>query len=98
VLHWYKLMHLGRRLDERAQYYLRIGKGWSYHAPFAGHDGIQLAIGVTFRPGKDFLFPYYRDLLTCLAAGITPEEIILNGVEQGYRRRRRRAPHEQPLR
>lgn len=82
VLHWYKLMHLGRRLDERAQYYLRIGKGWSYHAPFAGHDGIQLAIGVTFRPGKDFLFPYYRDLLTCLAAGITPEEIILNGLSK----------------
>ncbi|MCS7176132.1 MAG: thiamine pyrophosphate-dependent enzyme [Candidatus Kapabacteria bacterium] len=75
-------MHLGRRLDERAQYYLRIGKGWSYHAPFAGHDGIQLAIGVTFRPGKDFLFPYYRDLLTCLAAGITPEEIILNGLSK----------------
>jgi 2-oxoisovalerate dehydrogenase E1 component len=82
VLKWYKLVHLGRRLDERAQYYLRIGKGWSYHAPFAGHDGIQLAIGVTFRPGKDFLFPYYRDLLTCLAAGITPEEIILNGLSK----------------
>ncbi len=82
VLKWYQLVHLGRRLDERAQYYLRIGKGWSYHAPFAGHDGIQLAIGVTFRPGKDFLFPYYRDLLTCLAAGITPEEIILNGLSK----------------
>ena len=27
-------------------------------------------------------FSYYRDLITCLAAGITPEEIILNGLSR----------------
>lgn len=79
---WYRLMHLGRLLDEKAARYLKMAKGWSYHAPCAGHDGIQLALGVTFRQKHDFLFPYYRDLLTCLAAGITPEEIILNGLSK----------------
>ncbi len=79
---WYKLMHLGRLLDEKAARYLKMSKGWSYHAPCAGHEGIQLAMGITFRPGKDFLFPYYRDLMTSLAAGITPEEIILNGLSK----------------
>lgn len=79
---WYQLMHLGRLLDIKAANYLKQSKGWSYHAPFAGHDGIQLMLGLSFRPNKDFLFPYYRDMLTVLAAGITPEEIILNGLSK----------------
>jgi 2-oxoisovalerate dehydrogenase E1 component len=82
ILKWYKLNQLGRRLDEKAALYLKMAKGWSYHAPFGGHDGIQLALGLVFRAGKDFLFPYYRDMLTCLAAGITPYEIILNGLSK----------------
>ena len=82
LCHWYELMHLGRLLDDKAPNYLKQAIGWSYHAPCAGHDGIQLAAGLSFRPGRDFLFPYYRDLLTCLAAGLTPEEIILNGISK----------------
>lgn len=82
IIEWYRLMHLGRKLDEKAALYLKMAKGWSYHASFAGHDGIQLAIGKTFRQNKDFLFPYYRDMLTTLAGGITPEEIILNGLSK----------------
>lgn len=79
---WYQLMHLGRLLDTKAANYLKQSKGWSYHASFAGHDSIQLMLGLSFRPNKDFLFPYYRDMLTVLAAGITPEEIILNGLSK----------------
>jgi len=79
---WYALMHLGRLLDDKAPNYLKQGLGWSYHAPCAGHDGIQVALGVTFRPGHDYLFPYYRDLTTCLAAGISAEEILLNGMSK----------------
>ena len=78
----YGLMHLGRILDDKAPNYLKQAIGWSYHAPCAGHDGIQLALGLAFRAGQDFLFPYYRDLLTCLAAGLTPEEILLNGISK----------------
>jgi 2-oxoisovalerate dehydrogenase E1 component len=79
---WYYLLSLGRRLDERAANYLKQALGWSYHAPYAGHDGIQLAIGQVFRKNLDHLFPYYRDMLTALSAGLTAEEIILNGLSK----------------
>ncbi len=79
---WYELLTLGRLLDDRAPNYLKQAIGWSYHAPFAGHDGIQLAIGQVFDRKTDHLFPYYRDMMTAVAAGITPEEIILNGISK----------------
>jgi len=79
---WYHLMTLGRAIDEKAPAYLLQSLGWSYHAPYAGHDGIQLAIGQAFTKGEDFLFPYYRDMLTVLSAGLTVEELILNGISK----------------
>lgn len=79
---WYHLMALGRALDDRAPNYLKQAIGWSYHAPFAGHDGIQLAIGQTFDKETDHLYPYYRDMLTAISAGLTAEEIIYNGISK----------------
>jgi 2-oxoisovalerate dehydrogenase E1 component len=79
---WYSLMTLGRQIDEKAPNYLKQALGWSYHAPYAGHDGIQLAIGQVFDRNNDFLFPYYRDMLTAISAGLTAEEIILNGISK----------------
>lgn len=79
---WYYLMTLGRQIDNKAPNYLKQALGWSYHAPFAGHDGIQLAIGQVFEKNKDHLFPYYRDMLTAISAGLTPEEILLNGLSK----------------
>lgn len=80
--HWLYLMILGRMIDERAPNYLKQALGWSYHAPYAGHDAIQLAIGQVFDKKTDHLFPYYRDMLTALSAGLTAEEIILNGISK----------------
>lgn len=79
---WYRLLTLGRMIDDRAPNYLKQALGWSYHAPYAGHDGIQLAIGQVFNKETDHLFPYYRDMLTALSAGLTTEEIILNGLSK----------------
>lgn len=79
---WYRLMRLGRSLDDRAPNYLKQAVGWSYHAPYAGHDGIQLAIGQIFDKKHDHLFPYYRDMLTSISAGLTAEEVILNGISK----------------
>lgn len=79
---WYMLLTLGRQIDERAPNYLKQALGWSYHAPYAGHDGIQLAIGQVFTLGEDHLFPYYRDMLTAVSAGLTAEEVILNGISR----------------
>ncbi len=79
---WYSLMTLGRQIDDKAPNYLKQALGWSYHAPYAGHDGIQLAIGQVFDRENDFLFPYYRDMLTAISAGLTAEEAILNGISK----------------
>lgn len=79
---WFHLMTLGRALDEKAPNYLKQAIGWSYHAPYAGHDGIQLAIGQVFDRKTDHLFPYYRDMLTSISAGLTAEEIIFNGISK----------------
>ncbi len=79
---WFYLMTLGRALDDKAPNYLKQAIGWSYHAPYAGHDGIQLAIGQIFDRKTDHLFPYYRDMLTSISAGLTAEEIIYNGISK----------------
>jgi len=79
---WYRLMTIGRAIDEKAPNYLKQAIGWSYHAPYAGHDGIQLAIGQAFQKEVDHIFLYYRDMLTALSCGLTPEEIILNGISK----------------
>ena len=78
----WRLLVLARLIDDEAPNFLRKNLGWSYHAPCAGHEAIQIALGSTFRPGRDYLFPYYRDLCTVLAAGITPAEVILNGLSR----------------
>ncbi|PIF03404.1 MAG: 2-oxoisovalerate dehydrogenase [Draconibacterium sp.] len=82
LIKWLKLMTIGRAIDEKAPNYLKQAIGWSYHAPYAGHDGIQLAIGQNFTKNVDHIFLYYRDMLTALSAGISPEEIILNGISK----------------
>jgi 2-oxoisovalerate dehydrogenase E1 component len=80
--HWYHLMTVGRIIDIKAPNYLKQAIGWSYHAPYAGHDGIQLAIGQVFERKKDHIFLYYRDMLTALSSGMTTEELILNGISK----------------
>ncbi len=79
---WYRLLTVGRTIDEKAPNYLKQAIGWSYHGPYAGHDGIQLAIGQLFEKKKDHLFLYYRDMLSALSAGMTAEELILNGISK----------------
>ena len=79
---WYRLLTVGRAIDEKAPNYLKQAIGWSYHAPYAGHDGIQLAVGQHFRKNEDHIYLYYRDMLTALSSGMTSEEIILNGISK----------------
>ncbi len=78
--HIYRLLVTARQIDDRASRYSRRGMGWSYHARCGGQEGIQIALGLAFRPNKDFLFPYYRDGALVLGAGMTPLELLLNGL------------------
>lgn len=79
---WYFKMQVGRIIDNKAPNYLKQAIGWSYHAPYAGHDGIQLAVGEVFDKETDHLFPYYRDMLVAISAGQTATETILNGISK----------------
>ena len=98
VKKWYALMHLARVLDDKAPNYLKQGLGWSYHAPSAGHDAIQLALGMTFRPGRDYLFPYYRDLTDLRRRRSHPRRDPAERHVKGDRRRVWRPAHVEPLR
>ena len=76
LLYVLKMMLTARTVDNKAMNLLRQGKTF-FHIAGAGHEAVQLAIGLSLDPQKDWLFPYYRDLATVLAAGLTPEEIFL---------------------
>ena len=70
------LMLSARSVDNKAMNLLRQGKTF-FHIAGAGHEAVQLAIGLSLDPKKDWFFPYYRDLATVLTAGLTPEEVFL---------------------
>ncbi|HEX7358398.1 MAG TPA: thiamine pyrophosphate-dependent dehydrogenase E1 component subunit alpha, partial [Ignavibacteriaceae bacterium] len=76
LLYILKTMLSARNVDNKAMNLLRQGKTF-FHIAAAGHEAVQLAIGLSLDPKKDWLFPYYRDLGTVLASGITPEEVFL---------------------
>ncbi len=80
---WYYLMTLGRALDEKSACLsvavIRLV------VPCALCRTRRHTAGQwdkCFTQGEDFLFPYYRDMLTVLSAGMTPEELILNGISK----------------
>ncbi len=73
----HRLMLLTRRLDEKMLILLKQGKSF-FHIGASGHEAIQIAAAVSMIPGKDWSYPYYRDLAFCLQLGMTPEEVLLS--------------------
>ena len=71
----YKMM-LSRAVGERQRMLNRMGKG-----PFAvtgeGHEATQIGTTSALTPGKDWLFPYYRDAGVALTIGLTARELML---------------------
>ncbi|MGQ9797686.1 MAG: alpha-ketoacid dehydrogenase subunit alpha/beta [Ignavibacterium sp.] len=76
LLHILRMMLRTRTLDNKAMNLLKQGKTF-FHIAASGHEAVQIAIGLSLDPHKDWLFPYYRDLGTVLTLGITPEEVFL---------------------
>lgn len=77
LLRAYRLMLLARKLDERCWILHRQGK-IAFHISGIGQEACQLAVGMALRPGRDYYFPHYRDLVSVLALGITPLDIFLS--------------------
>jgi len=71
----YRDLVLARLLDERLVRLQLQGKS-SFVAPSSGHEAIQIAIAHAVRPGRDWLFPYYRDYGVASTLGVPLVEIF----------------------
>jgi 2-oxoisovalerate dehydrogenase E1 component alpha subunit len=76
MLRMYRAMALARALDDRIWKLSRQGA-----VPFAvtgrGQEAAQAGLGAALRPGRDYVYPYYRDLALVLTLGMTAEEVML---------------------
>jgi len=76
LLQMYETMVLSRVLDERFWILNRQGRG-AFTISCQGHEAAQLGLGFALQPGKDVLFPYYRDIGLVLHFGMTPRDLML---------------------
>ncbi len=79
LLRAFHVMYLSRCLDDREILLKRQSKIY-FQISAAGHEAIQTAAGMVLHPGKDWIFPYYRDRSLALALGVTAEDMLLQAV------------------
>ncbi len=72
-----KIMTTTRKTDHKIMNLLKQGKSY-FHMSAAGHEAIQVAIGMQMNPGVDWAFPYYRDLAFLLSVGVELQDIFLH--------------------
>lgn len=76
-----RLMIRSRRIDEKIITLYKQNK-CHFQIGCAGHEAIQVAVGAVFEAGKDWFYPYYRDMGVMVSLGMSAEEFMLNAMNK----------------
>lgn len=77
----YRTMLLTRALDDRIWSLSSQGR-IGISGPVRGHEAAQVGSVRALRPGRDVVYPYYRDIGVALALGMTPLDILLGALDR----------------